>query len=139
MPEGDRERGRRIRHVSPARVVQRVIEVIGLVLILGALIYAAFPFKVQEAAPPAPKKECRPALVQVFDRQKLTPPAAPGLPPGPPVVKPPRLRPEDPEPVAPPGVVKPCTAEARDRLYWAVPIVVVALVGTALARRIVRG
>ena len=138
MSEEERGRGRRRRRFSAAGIIQRVIEVIGLVVLLGALIYALFPFKVQEAAAPSPKKDCRPALIQVFDREKLTPPPAPGLPPGPPVTKPP-VPPGAPPPPSPPGVKKPCTAEAEDRLYGAIPVAIVALVGTALARRITRG
>jgi hypothetical protein len=130
--------GGRSGRLTPGRVVQRAISVVGLVVILVALVYALLPFKVQVVAPPAPKEECRPAAVQVFDRKELLPPPAPGQPPGPPITQDPNALPSDPQPDIQ-GVPKPCTAEAEDRLYWTVPVIVIALIGMSLARRFLPG
>ena len=110
----------------------------GLVVILFALAYAMLPFKAAVASTPTSKVRlsCSPAVVQVFDRQRLTPPAVPGGPPGPPITAAPAPAAGAAPAPTPKGVLKPCTEGAKHRLYYAGPIIILALIASSGARRI---
>lgn len=119
----------RIRGLDALGALRRLIALAALVVILLALAYALLPFKTARAS-------CSPAVVQVFDRQRLTPPTVPGGPPGPPITAP-ATPPAGATSVATPsGVLKPCTQAAKRRLYYAGPIVLLALIASFGARRI---
>jgi hypothetical protein len=119
----------RLKQLHGLALLRRLAALAALVIILITLAYALFPFKTGTS-------DCSPALVQVFDRQRLTPPAAPGQPPGPPITSPTTAAAgATPAPI-PTGVLKPCTKKAQYRLYYAVPIVILALIGSAGVQRI---
>jgi hypothetical protein len=119
----------RVRQVNGLAFLRRVAALAALVIILITLAYAMFPFK-------AGTTDCSPALLQVFDRHRLTPPAAPGQPPGPPLTTPTTTAPGQTAAPAAKGVLKPCTKKAEHRLYYAVPIILLALIGSAGVQRI---
>jgi hypothetical protein len=119
----------RLKRLDTLAFLRRLAALAALVIILIALAYAMFPFK-------AGASDCSPAIIQVFDRQRLTPPAAPGQPPGPPITTPTTTAPGATPAPTPKGVVKPCTKKAQHRLYYAVPIIVLALIGSAGVQRI---
>jgi hypothetical protein len=119
----------RVKQLNGLAFLRRLAALAGLVIILITLAYAMFPFK-------AGTSDCSPTLIQVFDRQRLTPPAAPGKPPGPPITTPTTTAPGQTAAPAPKGVLKPCTTKAQHRLYYAVPIILLTLIGSAGVQRI---
>jgi hypothetical protein len=119
----------RLKQVNGLALLRRLVALGALAIILIALAYAIFPFK-------AGATDCSPALIQVFDRQRLTPPTAPGQPPGPPITTPTTTAPGTAPVATPKGVIKPCTKKAQHRLYYAVPIILLALIGSAGVQRI---
>ncbi len=111
-PSGLRVALRRIGSINGLGALRRLIGLAALVVILFALAYALLPFKKAGAS-------CSPAVVQVFDRQRSVPAAAVGA-----------------THVATKGPLKQCTVGAQHRLYDAGPIVLIALIGSVGARRI---
>jgi hypothetical protein len=107
----------RLQQVSGLGALRRLVALVALVIVLIAAAYAVLPFKTG-AGSGAAKVNCGPAVVEVFNRKRVPPaPAAAVVTP----VK---------------GVLKPCTHQAQRRLGYAVPIIVLTLIGSAVAQRI---
>jgi hypothetical protein len=112
----------RLKQVDGLALLRRLVALAGLVVILIALAYAMLPYRVA-------RTDCSPAIVQVFDRKRVTASGAP-------VTTPTTVTQGTIPPPPPPGIVKPCTRKAQHRLYYAVPIVVLTLIGSSAAQRI---
>ena len=123
----------RLKHLNALGALRRLVSLAALVVILVAVAYAILPFNIGKGPTRA---NCSPAIVQVFDRQRLTPPATPGGQPGPPITSAPPPAPGQTATPAIKGVLKPCTKQAQRRLYYAGPIVILALIASAGARNI---
>ena len=103
----------RIQQASGLGALRRLVALVALVIVLIAAAYAVLPFKTGTA-----RLNCGPAVVEVFDRKRVPPAPAPA------VVTPTK------------DVLKPCTHQAQRRLGYAVPIIVLTLIGSIVAQRI---